>query len=176
MNMLIWILDEILATGRRLNHTQKRQIYQSLLSVSSWGPRIDIEAMVPSSFLSECRASWLHKQKHGMVIPSMVEVFNALRRMGYKCEARMLDNVISASTAEGSEGTKIAIEIDTPIRCFRNLRNRRLGRYDFRQKVIEGCGWKVIRINMDEWVSLEGMSSRFEYLKEELSKREAHAM
>lgn len=170
--MLTWILDQIIGTGRRLNHTQKRQIYQSLLSVSTWGPKIDVESKVPARFLNECRASWLYKQKHGAVIPSMVEVFNALRRMGYKCEATMLDDGLSASTAVDSQGSRIAIEIDTPIRCFRNERHRRLGRYDFRQKMLEGCGWKVIRINMDEWVTLEGMSSRFDYLREELSKAE----
>lgn len=175
MNTMKWILDEIVASGHQLNFIQQRQLYQSAISLVFGHQKVDIRSQVPHEqmkILDFCRGEWLGKQKKGAIIPSMVEVFNVLRRIGYKCESRLVNGVISASTAAIAHGSEIAVEIDTPIRCFRNDRNKRLGRYDLRQKILEACGFKVLRFSLDEWVALKGMGPRLEYLKARLSSTE----
>ncbi|GMH42593.1 hypothetical protein BSKO_10512 [Bryopsis sp. KO-2023] len=166
INMLNWILDSISTIGRRLNPVQKRQIYQSLIPFTLFEPKLDLKKTVPPSLLQVCQSSWQSKQKDGVVIPPMVEVFNVLRKIGYKCESKMVGGeMISASTAVNTQGVKVAVEIDTPMRCFRNVRDRRLGRYLWRERMLEGSGWMVLRVRLDEWIALEGMSPRLEYLK-----------
>lgn len=175
INTMKWILDEVVSTGRPLNFMQQRQLYQSTLSLSFGRQKIDISSYVPHAqikVLNLCKTGWLDRQKNGAVIPSMVEVFNVLRRIGYKCESTMVDGILSASTAADAHGSQIAVEIDTPIRCFRNDRGKRLGRYDLRQRILEACGFKVLRFSLDEWAALEGMRSRLEYLKDKLSRTE----
>lgn len=104
-----------------------------------------------------CSEAWNVFQKPLSTSPVVTHVLHNFEYMGYTIESPYFEmrTGFCLNCVQNTEGQSVVIEIVTETQCFVNEKHRLQGSMEWRHKIIKECGWSLMILYEDVWMSME---------------------
>lgn len=144
-------------------------LYRCYLHLNMFRP--SMARLLPSAIAEHCQKAWIELQTDMLPSPILSEVLEKMASLGYAIEANspIHNGILFAHTASMEADAQYVMEIIHPPKCFINDQNSISEQQRWREDLLLGWGYKVIRVDEKRWNRMD-FGDRIDFLKLQIKR------